>query len=78
MKFTLLKYKDLSIELSAHNYGSITKRNRFRTDFELYIRYNLPKRFYLKTRFIFSYDGRLHSEVATSDYIITNGIGWSF
>ena len=75
---TLLKYKDLSIELSTHNYGSITKKNRFRTDSEFYIRYNLPKRFYLKTRFIFSYDGRPHGEVATSDYIITNGIGWSF
>ena len=75
---TLLKYKDLSIELSSHNYQSISKANRFRTDSELFFKYNLPKKIYLKSRFIFSYDGRPHSEIRTSDYIITNGIGWKF
>ena len=74
----LLKYKDLSIELATHNYKSISKNHRFRTDSEFYVQYDLPKGFYLTSRLFFSYDSRPHNGIATSDYIFTNGIGWSF
>lgn len=75
---TLLEYKDLSISLTSHNYQSISKNNRFRTDSEFFIRYDLPKGFFLTSRLFFSYDSRPHDEIATSDYIFTNGIGWGF
>ncbi|MCH2228775.1 MAG: DUF481 domain-containing protein [Crocinitomicaceae bacterium] len=74
----ILKYKDLSVEVSTHNYLSMSQTNRFRTDSELYFKYKLPKNFYLKSRLIYSFDSNPQIEIPTSDYVITNGIGWNF
>jgi hypothetical protein len=67
---------DLSMVTRLVAYPSLTESGRWRCDFNLDIKYDLPLNFYVKLGVTYNYDNRPVSGSSNSDYVMQSGIGW--
>ena len=67
---------DLSLTSSLYMYPSLTESGRFRTDFSLDVKYDLPLDFYIKTGLTYNYDNQPAEAGNESDYVMSIGFGW--
>jgi len=69
---------DFSLMTSARVYPSFTEKGRWRSDFSLDTKYDLPYEFYIKVGFSLNYDNQPVAGGSDSDYTLHTGIGWSW
>lgn len=67
---------DLNVFSNAYWYPSLTENSRYRFDFQLNIRYDLPLDFYIKSGLTLNYDNQPAAGASESDYVIITGFGW--
>jgi len=67
---------DLSLLTSAFAYPSLTEKGRFRADFKLDLKYDLPWDFYIKTGVTYNYDNQPAEGATTADYVFQTSFGW--
>lgn len=75
-QFEMYNFKDFSLFTKAIGYPSLSERGRFRMDFNLVLKYDLPYDIYIKANFILNYDNQPAIEGNYTDYVFSTGIGW--
>tara|TARA_R100001369_G_scaffold10707_5_gene23906 strand:+ start:23805 stop:24899 length:1095 start_codon:yes stop_codon:yes gene_type:complete len=76
--FKIYDVKDFDFVTDLKLYPSISENGRFRTDYNLSLKYDLPLDFYIKLGFTLNYDNKPAIAGNDVDYIFTSGFGWSF
>jgi len=76
--FNMFDYKDIDLKSDVKFYPSLSEKGRFRTDFNLTLKYDLPLDFYIKMGFTLNYDNQPAIDGNEFDYIFTSGFGWEF
>jgi len=59
-------------------YPSITESGRWRIDYNLDTKYDLPLDFYIKAGLTLNYDNQAVEGAENLDYVVQTGIGWEF
>ena len=77
-QLNLFDVKDFDLETDVKFYPSLSEKGRFRTDYNLSLKYNLPIDFYIKLGFMLNYDNKPAISGNDIDYIFTSGLGWAF
>ena len=67
---------DFSMTTNIMVYLSITKRGRWRNDWNLDIKYDLPLDFYINVGGSFNFDNFPAENAGKTDYVFRTGIGW--
>jgi hypothetical protein len=68
---------DFSLLSNLYVYPSFTESGRWRTDFKLDAKYDLPLDFYLKFGITINYDNRPAEAGKETDYVYVFSVGWS-
>ena len=71
-------FKDFDLTSSIRLLPSISEDGRFRTDYNIKLKYDLPLDFYISAGLTFNYDNQPAIVGNQFDYIVTTGFGWSF
>ena len=75
-QFEMYNYEDLSLFTKVLGYPSLSEKGRFRLDYNLVLKYDLPLDFYIKAKFTLNYDNQPAVAGSYSDYVFSSGIGW--
>jgi len=76
-QFEMFNFSDFSLFTNVASYSSLSEKNRFRLDYKLTFKYDLPLDFYIKTEFTLNYDNQPPQNTSSTDYVLTTGFGWS-
>ena len=76
--FDMFDFKDWSLKTNVNVFPSLSESGRWRVDYNLDIKWDLPYDFYIKTNLQFNYDNRSAATGSDFDYIWTTGVGWEF
>lgn len=68
----------LGLYSSVIAYPSITENKRFRTDFDLDIKYNLPLDLFIKLGLSYNFDNQPVEGASRDDYVLQATFGWRF
>lgn len=77
-EISLFDVTDFSLLSRAVAYPSLTSSNRWRLDYDMDVKYNLPLDFFIKLGFSFNYDNKPVDQASSTDYIFQTTIGWDF
>jgi hypothetical protein len=77
-ELNLFNMGDLSLLTRIVGYPSITEAGRFRTDFSLDTKYDLPLDFYIKLGVTVNYDNRPVEGASDTDYVCQTTFGWTW
>lgn len=77
-ELNLYDFTDFSLLTKAAAYPSLTDSGRWRFDYNIDVKYNLPLDFFIKLGFAFNYDSRPVTNASSTDYIFQTTIGWDF
>jgi len=69
---------DFSLLTRVVAYPSFTESGRWRMDFVLDTKYDLPLDFYIKLGITVDYDNQPVDEASETDYVLQTGIGWEW
>ncbi len=75
-QFEMFNFSDLSVFTTVTAYPSLSEKGRFRLDYNLNFKYDLPFEFYIKTDFTLNYDNQPPIGGSQSDYVLSTGFGW--
>jgi len=81
LEYRIFRYKDPEIDITSYFefYPSFTVKDRYRTDLNINFKYELFKDFFLGLTFYHNLDTKPpESAISTSDWGITNSIGYTF
>ena len=76
VQFNMFNFKNINFNTSINAYPSLSEKGRFRTDFNSYLKYDLPFDIYIKTGLQLNYDNQPAVSGFDTDYVFTTGIGW--
>ena len=74
----MFDYKDFDLKTTIKFYYSLSEKGRFRTDYDLNLKYDMPLNFYIKLGFTLNYDNQSAISGSDFDYILSSGLGWKF
>lgn len=74
--FNMYDFKDFDLSTGFQFYAGISEKGRFRLDYDISIKYDLPWDFYIKTEFTLNYDNQPAVSGTDLDYIFTSGFGY--
>ena len=77
-EFDMYDFKDFKLITSLNLYLSTDGFQRFRSDYNITLQYDLPLNLYLKAGYKFNYDSQAAVTGSDFDYLFTTGMGWSF
>lgn len=77
-ELNLFDLGDFSLFTKVTAFPGVTEQGRFRTDFKMDLKYDLPLAFYVKGGFTFNYDNQPTSGAPNSDYVLNTGLGWEW
>jgi hypothetical protein len=77
-KANLFNIGDFSLQNDIFAYPSLTESGRWRVDFNLDTRYNLPLDFYVSLGLTYNYDNQPAESGKESDYVFVFSIGWKW
>ena len=69
---------DLSVQSAAVIYPSISQNGRYRVDFNVDMKYDLPLDFYIRLGLSYNYDSQPVENAADNDYVFTTSFGWEW
>ncbi len=75
-QFEMFNFEDFSFSTKVVAYPSLSEKGRFRTDYNLVMKYDLPLDFYIKAEFTLNYDNQPAIQGNFTDYIFFSGFGW--
>tara|TARA_R110000787_G_scaffold96803_1_gene200330 strand:+ start:19419 stop:20429 length:1011 start_codon:yes stop_codon:yes gene_type:complete len=75
-EFNMFEFGDLSLLTDFAAYYGLSESKRFRLDYNLVFKYDLPWDFYIKTEFNLNYDNQPAAVGNEFDYILNSGFGW--
>jgi putative salt-induced outer membrane protein YdiY len=75
-ELNLFDIGDFSLLTNANAYPSITDEKRWKADFKIDAKYDLPLDFYLKAGFSLNYDNQPVEGATETDYVFQTTIGW--
>ena len=78
LELNLFDIGDLNLLTSVIAYPSLTESGRFRTDFKLDVKYDLPFDLYVKAGTTYNYDNQPVEGASDSDYVLMTGFGWEW
>jgi hypothetical protein len=76
-ELNLFDVGDLSLLTKVDVYYGFGENGRWRTDYNLNTKYDLPLNFYVNLNLSVNYDSRPSDGGSNTDYVITTGFGWS-
>ena len=76
--FNMYNFKNIDLLTGIRIYPSLTENKRYRVDYDLTLKYDLPLNLYIKLGFNVNYDNQPAVEGNEFDYIINSGFGWKF
>lgn len=76
--FNMFNFEDISLNTSLDLYTSLSEKGRFRSDYDITLKYDLPLDFYIKIGFTLNYDNQPAIAGNDFDYVFNSGIGWKF
>lgn len=76
--FNMFDFEDIDLNTGIKFYSSLSEKHRFRADYDIILKYDLPLDFYIKTGFTLNFDNQPAIEGNDFDYIFTSGFGWEF
>ncbi len=74
--FNMFEFGDFRLETDFTAYPSLSESGRFRLDYNLDLKYDLPWDFYIKMTFAVNYDNQPAIDGNDFDYIFNSGFGW--
>jgi len=74
--FNMFEFGDFSLTTDFTAYPSLSESGRFRLDYNLKLKYDLPWDFYVKMDFALNYDNQPAVVGNDFDYIFNSGFGW--
>ncbi len=77
-RLDLFDVRNFDFNTNLNVFRSISEGGRWRVDYALNAKWDLPYDFYLKTALQFNYDNQAAATGSDFDYIFSTGIGWSF
>lgn len=77
-QFIMFDYKDFYLYTNINLFPSLSEKGRWRIDYNLDVKYDLPWDFYIKTGLQFNYDNQAAATGSDFDYVFTTGFGWKF
>ena len=75
-ELNLFDIGDFSLLTNAYAYPNLTESGRWRVDFKLDSKYDLPKDFYIKFGITVNYDNRPAEPGKETDYVYVFAVGW--
>ena len=78
VSYNMYDFKDIDLITGVRLSPSLTESGRFRTDYDLTLKYDLPLNLYIKLGFNVNYDNQPATTGNEFDYILTSGLGWKF
>ncbi|MGB0805063.1 MAG: DUF481 domain-containing protein [Salibacteraceae bacterium] len=77
-ELNLFDLGDFSFFTKVTAYPGITEQGRFRTDFKMDLKYDLPLDFYIKSGLTVNYDNQPAEGATEADYVFNTGLGWEW
>ncbi len=77
-ELNLFNMGDFNLFTKITAYPGITEQGRFRTDFKMDLKYDLPMDFYVKGGFTVNYDNQPTAGAPQTDYVLNTGLGWEW
>ncbi len=74
----MFDYKDFDLNTAVDIYPSMSESGRWRVDYRLDLKYDLPLDFYVKTGITLNYDNRPTAGASDSDYYWKLAFGWEW
>jgi len=74
--FNMFEFGDFNLTTDFTAYPSLSESGRFRLDYNLALKYDLPWDFYIKMDFALNYDNQPAVVGNDFDYIFNSGFGW--
>jgi len=74
----LYNMDNLSLTSKSTLFASLTQKGRWRANFSLVMKYDLPLDFYIKLDGSANYDSQPAADASTWDYVLKTGFGWEF
>lgn len=78
LMLNIFDLNDLSLSTDATLYPSLTEGGRYRLDYNLNFKYDLPLDFFLKLGLSYNYDSKPVEGASNSDYVFQSSFGWEF
>ena len=69
---------DLDLNTDITGYPSLTEKGRFRIDYNINLKYDLPLDFFIKLGLTYNFDNKPVAGASESDYVIQTSFGWEF
>ncbi len=76
LQYNIFDMGDLELQSSVYGYPGITENGRFRTDFNLNLKYDLPMDFFLSLGYTLNYDNQPAEGATNTDYVLQTSFGW--
>lgn len=76
LQYNIFDMGDLGLQSSVFAYPGITENGRFRTDFNLNLKYDLPMDFFLSLGYTLNYDNQPAEGATNTDYVLQTSFGW--
>ena len=70
--------KDFNLNTNVTFYPSLTEGGRYRADYNLNLKYDLPLDFFIKLGLTYNYDSKPVEGASASDYVFQSTFGWEF
>ena len=70
--------KDFNLNTDVTFYPSLTQSGRYRADYNLNLKYDLPLDFFIKLGLTYNYDSKPVEGASVSDYAFQSTFGWEF
>ena len=76
VELNLFDIEDFSLLTNLSVFPGITERGRWRTDFKIDLKYDLPLDFYIKVGYTLNFDNQPAINAAKNDYVLQTTVGW--
>lgn len=77
-ELNMFNFDNIGLLTRISAFPSFTEANRWRTDFNFDIKYDLPHDLYFKIGTTFNYDNKPVEGASETDYVIKTGLGWEW
>ncbi|MCX7548212.1 DUF481 domain-containing protein [Xanthomarina sp. F1114] len=78
LQFNIFDLNDISLNTDITFFPSLTEGGRYRLDYNLNFKYDLPLDFFIKLGLSYNYDSKPVEGTSNSDYVFQSSFGWEF